>query len=49
MAAPTDVRQVWAGLPEVNRQAAVGRLVRLASRVMAVVTADPERGGRWSR
>lgn len=36
--------QVWAGLPEVNRQVVVGRLAELAGRVLAVVVAVGERG-----
>jgi hypothetical protein len=35
MAAKTSVPRVWAGLPEVNRQAVVGQLVRLVGRVLA--------------
>lgn len=32
--------QVWAALPEVNRQAVVGQLVRLASRALSAATAS---------
>jgi hypothetical protein len=37
--------QVWAALPEVNRQAVVGQLVRLASRALSVIatTSDLDR------
>ncbi|MGW3985130.1 hypothetical protein [Streptomyces mirabilis] len=35
--------QVWAALPEVNRQAVVGQLVRLASRALSVAATASER------
>lgn len=38
--------QVWAALPEVNRQAVVGQLVRLASRALSVIATASERDRR---
>ncbi|MFF4139773.1 hypothetical protein ACFY1B_52510 [Streptomyces mirabilis] len=38
--------QVWAVLPEVNRQAVVGQLVRLASRALSVIATASERDRR---
>lgn len=38
--------QVWATLPEVNRQAVVGQLVRLASRALSAAATASERDRR---
>ncbi len=38
--------QVWAALPEVNRQAVVGQLVRLASRALSAAVTASERDRR---
>ncbi|MFJ9382065.1 hypothetical protein [Streptomyces sp. NPDC101455] len=38
--------QVWVTLPEVNRQAVVGQLVRLASRALSAAATASERDPR---
>lgn len=38
--------QVWAALPEANRQAVVGQLVRLASRALTLTATVSERDPR---
>lgn len=41
---PQTARAVWDHLPEVNRQEAIGLLVKLAARLTAAVVATGERG-----